>query len=185
MLLFGRKGYENLEALYKENEKLVYTFFGDYIEDEELVKEWSQQLWIRVWENLDKFRDKGKKEAQAYLRVMARNLVSDYFRDIKREKDRWGNVEWISSDMAMEEIEAISECQVNDIQLESLEEAKKQLSEGEWYLLFLKYDQDLTSRAIGELTGTSDGVARVNLQRVRDKLRDEAHGILRRKLNED
>ncbi|MBR4860951.1 MAG: sigma-70 family RNA polymerase sigma factor [Firmicutes bacterium] len=184
-MLFGRKGYENLEELYKENEKLVYTFFHDYTEDEEMVKEWSQQLWIRVWENFDKFRDKGKKEAQSYLRVMARNLVADYFRDIKRGNDRWGNVEWISSDMAMVEIEAISESQINDIQMESLQEAILALTEADQNLLYLKYDRNLTSRAIGELIGTSDGVVRVNLQRVRDKLRDEAHEILRRKLNED
>ena len=184
-MLFGRKGYENLEELYKENEKLVYTFFHDYTEDEELVKEWSQQLWIRVWENFDKFRDKGKKEAQAYLRVMARNLVADYFRGIKRENDRWGNVEWISSDMAMEEIEVISERQIDDIQLESLHEAIPSLTESEQNLLYLKYDRELSSRAIGELIGTSAGVTRVNLQRVRDKLREEAHEILRRKLNED
>lgn len=184
-MLFGRKGYRNLEELYKENEDLVYTFFYDYTADGELVQEWAQQLWIRAWENFEKLCCKEKKDAQAYLRAVARNLVMDHFRAIKWEKVRWGNVEWISSDMAMEEIEEISEQQIDDIQLESLREAMAVLSEEEKHLLYLKYDQDLTSRAIGELLGTSDGVARVNLQRVRDKLRDEAYRILRRKLNED
>lgn len=183
-MLFGRKGYENLEELYTENEKLVYAFFYDYTDDKELVKEWSQQLWIRAWENMDKFRSKGKKEAQAYLRVMARNLVADYFREVKREKERWDNVEWISSDMTIEEIELISEEKISDIQADSLREAMDILSEEERYMLYLKYDRELTSRAIGELVGTSDAVARVNLQRIRTKLQENAEKILRRKANE-
>lgn len=183
-MLFGRKGYQTLEELYLENEKLVYTFFHDYTEDPELIKDWSQELWFKVWNHFEIFRGKNKKDAQAYLRVMARNLVADYFREQKRERERWGNVEWISSDLVMEEIEERSEQQIDDLQLESLREAMVILSEEEQNLLYLKYDRELTSRAIGELIGTSDAVARVNLQRIREKLRDEAYRILRRKEHE-
>ena len=183
-MFFGRKGYRNLEELYEENEALVYTFMRDYTKDENLVQELSQRLWIKVWENFDKFRDKEKKDAQAYMRAMAHNVAADYFKEVKNEKECWGNMEWISSDQAMEEIEAISERELNDLQQECLCEAAEILTEEERYLLHLKYEKRLSSRAIGELTGRSAAVARVNLQRTRDKLRDEAYRIMRRKEHE-
>lgn len=156
----------------------------DYTTDEELVKDWSQELWIKVWENMDKFHDMEPSDAQAYLRVMAHNQVADYFRKVKKEKKLWRNVEWISGDQYWEEVEAISERELNDLQMECLREAAEILTEDERYLLHLKYGKMLRSRAIGELLGISEAVARVNLQRVRDKLRDEAYRVLRRKENE-
>lgn len=93
-------------------------------------------------------------------------------------------MEWISGDQYWEEVEAISERELNDLQMECLREAAEILTEDERYLLHLKYGKMLRSRAIGELLGISEAVARVNLQRVRDKLRDEAYRVLRRKENE-
>ena len=171
-----KKTYTHLEEMYLDNEKLVYTFFRDYSKDEELILEWSQKLWHKVWSNFDKFRGKEKKEVQRYLRVMVRNLVSDHFNKERRENEvleQWHYEEREKSTTVEEESELFS----NPTLLEYLIIALEILTDEERDLVYLRYDQNLRSAAIGQLLGTSDGLVRVRLQRIREKLKKEVERL--------
>ncbi|MBQ8589842.1 MAG: sigma-70 family RNA polymerase sigma factor [Firmicutes bacterium] len=171
-----KKTYKNLEELYLDNEKLVYTFFFDYFKDKELILEWSQNLWVKVWKNFDKFCDKEKKEVHRYLRVMARNLVSDYFREENREQEaweKWNQGECLETPTLENESELFSSPQLLDFLIKALEV----LTETERDLVYLSYDQKLRSANIGQLLGISDGLVRVRLQRIREKLKMEVERL--------
>jgi len=171
-----KKKYKNLEEMYRDNEKLVYTFFHDYTEDNDLILEWSQSLWVKVWKNFDKFRDKEKKEVHRYLRIMARNLVSDHFRDEKREQevwDKWSYGERLETSSPEHESELFSNPKLIDYLMTAL----TILSDEEKGLIYLNYDQRLRSAEIGQLLGISDGLVRVRLQRIREKLKVEVERL--------
>lgn len=175
MNLIKRK-YKNLEEMYLDNEKLVYTFFHDYTEDNDLILEWSQSLWVKVWKNFDKFHDKEKKEVHRYLRIMARNLVSDHFRDEKREQeawDKWSYGERLETSSPEQE----SELFLNPGLLDYLIKAMDVLTEPERDLVYLSYDQKMRSADIGQLLGISDSLVRVRLQRIREKLKLEVERL--------
>ena len=172
----NKKKYRNLEEMYRDNEKLVYTFFHDYTEDNDLILEWSQNLWVKVWKNFDKFRDKEKKEVHRYLRVMARNLVSDHFRDDKREQEAWDK--WSYGErLETSSPEHESELFLNPGLLDFLIKAMGVLTETERDLVYLSYDQQLRSADIGQLLEISDGLVRVRLQRIREKLKVEVERL--------
>jgi len=87
-MLFGRKGYQTLEELYLENEKLVYTFFHDYTEDPELIKDWSQELWFKVWNHFKIFRGKNKK----MHRLICVSWLEIWLQTISGSRNRNGSV---------------------------------------------------------------------------------------------
>lgn len=171
-----KRTYKNLEEMYLDNEKLVYIFLRDYTEDGDLIVEWSQKLWVKVWKNFDKFRAKEKKEVHRYLRVMVRNLVLDHFRDEKREREAWEK--WSFGEcLKTSSPEQESELFLNPGLLDYLIKAMDVLTEPERDLVYLSYDQKMRSADIGQLLGISDSLVRVRLQRIREKLKLEVERL--------
>lgn len=169
---FIQKKYKCIEEMYLDNEKLVYAFFYDYCKDSEQIREWSQKLWTKVWENFEKFRTKNKVEVQRYLRIMVRNMISDHFRDERSEQEAWKKWRY-NEPQESSSIEYESELFRNPELMDYLMVAIKILSESERDLIYLSYHQQLRSAEIGQLIGISDGLVRVRLQRIRDKLKVE------------
>lgn len=177
-MIFGRKRYNNFEDLYYDNEKLVYVFIADYVDDFHLITELAQKVWYKVFLNWGKFEGKQKKEAQNYLRVMTKNLVIDYFKDKKKEDEMTEAFVYLYGKEDVTYLEQELEMFLEDAPEEYLEEALQILDSNERDLLDLRYKKKLQSEEIGALLGISAALARVRLQRIREKLRKEMERLL-------
>lgn len=179
-MVFNKRGYDSLEDLYRESEKLVYAFIRDYTSDENLVIELSQVVWYKVWKNFDKFRNKDRKDAQNYIRAIARNTVADHFKSEKQELEAFEEISCLyGGECNMDTEKEIKDLLNRELQ-EYLEEAYGVLSDSEAELVKLKYGDNLKSGEIGELLGISDALVRVRLQRIREKLKKEIIMLQRR-----
>ena len=179
-MLFGDKGYSSIEELYADNEKLIYAFIRDHTENETAIAELVQIIWYKILTNYDKIPTTSSKKTKDYIRAMAHNAVVDYFDAEKRREELFDELTYFFKEEADEtvETELVEFC---NRELEDyLHEAMGTLSETEKYLIKLRFYERMTSPAIGELMGMSDGVVRMTILRILKKLRKEIETMQRR-----
>lgn len=71
------------ELLYGRYRKLLYYFLHDFLRDDTSeLDDIFQQTWLKVIDNLPKYQDQGA--FGAYLKMVARNLVFDRMRKLKK-----------------------------------------------------------------------------------------------------
>lgn len=85
------QSYTTMEELYTDNSRLVYSFAFDYVRNADEAEELAGHIWLKVFENRDKFKNKGRAEVRNYIRIMTRNLAADYAQ--KRHKESRMNSE--------------------------------------------------------------------------------------------
>lgn len=147
---FIKKRYKNFEDLYHDNEKIVYVFISDHISDFHQITDLAQQIWYKVFLNWDKFEGKEKKDVQNYLRAMAKNLVSDYFAEKKKEDELTEAFLYLYGKEDITCLEKETTLFIEVAPQEFLEEALLTLDDGERNMLHLKYKEKLQSDQIRE-----------------------------------
>lgn len=165
---FIKKRYKNFEDLYHDNEKIVYIFISDHVSDFHQITDLAQQIWYEVFLNWDKFEGKEKKDVQNYLRAMAKNLVSDYFAEKKKEDELTEAFLYLYGKEDITCLEKETTLFIEVAPQEFLEEALLTLDDGERNMLHLKYKEKLQSDQIGEIYDITAAAARVRLQRIRE-----------------
>lgn len=181
-MLFRDKGYSSLEELYAENEKLVYTFIRDYTNNKDAIEELVQIVWFKIFTNFEKI-PANRKKAKDYIRSIVRNAVADYFDDEKKRNAVFDEMVYFFKEESDETIETELEDFCNRELEEYLHEAMGILSDSEKYLIKLRFYDKMTSPAMGELLGISDGVVRMTILRILKKLRKEIEIMQRRDEN--
>jgi len=179
-MLFRDKGYSSIEELYADNEKLIYTFIRDHTEDETAVGELVQIIWYKILTNYDKLPTFSTKKTKDYIRAIAHNAVVDYFEEEKKRLDLFDEMVYFFKEESDETIEAELEDFCNRELEDYLHEAIDILDEREKYLIKLRFYDKMTSPAMGELLGMSDGVVRMTILRILKKLRKEIETMQRR-----
>ena len=177
-MIFGSKRYSNFEELYYDNEKLVYVFIADYIDDFHQITELAQKVWYKVFLNWSKFEGKEKKEAQNYLRAVTKNLVMDYFNEKKKENEMSEALVYLYGNENVTYLEEEVEMFLEAAPEEYLEEALLILDDDERSLIDWSYKKKMKSETMGALLGISDVLVRVRLQRIRKKLKKEIDRLM-------
>lgn len=177
-MIFGSKRYNNFEELYFDNEKLVYVFIADYIDDVHQITELAQNVWYKVFLNWDKFVGKEKKDAQNYLRALTKNLVMDYFNEKKKENEMTEAFIYLYGNDDVTYLEEEVEMFLEAAPEEYLEDAMLILNDSERSLIEWNYNKKMKSETIGSLLGISDALVRVRLQRIRKKLKKEIDRLM-------
>ena len=101
---------KNLEQIYKD----VFYFTVSRIHDEDKAKDITQSVMESVCRNIGKLR---KKESfKAWVMQITRNEISDYFRELKKARDKY-------NDRASEDIDEASseDIDVEDIKADILQ----------------------------------------------------------------
>ncbi len=151
------------EALFKEifqaNSKKIYHLCYGYTGDDESANDLVQETFIKVWQNLDKFRNQALISTWIYR--IAVNTCLSYLRVEKRHpKDEL-------TDQIIETMgEDISE---KNEQVSSLYKCIAQLEENERFIITMVLDE-LPYAEIAEISGISEGNLRVKIHRIKQKL---------------
>ena len=133
-------------------EKPIYNFVYRFLGDAEISKDVSQKVFIRLYKNLGKLKDRSKFSSWIYQ--IAANLCRDELKSIKRKRSL--SIESISeshNDLAGD-LNYQPDEEVNQLQLRSLiQEALQSIPEEQRIVIIMKEYQGLKFVEIAEALG--------------------------------
>jgi RNA polymerase sigma factor (sigma-70 family) len=153
----------NKDALFKEifksNSKKIYHLCYGYTGDDDAANDLMQETFMKVWQNLDKFRNQAMISTWIY-RIAVNTCLSWLRVEKRRAKD--------------ELTDAIIETQKEEVsekveQVALLYKCISQLEETERIIISMVLDE-LPYSEIAEISGVSEGNLRVKIHRIKHKL---------------
>ncbi|MBD2754712.1 RNA polymerase sigma factor [Spirosoma validum] len=153
---------DNFEAIYKRYAEKVYQKCLSMTKDPEVAKDFTQDIFIKVFCKLDTFQN--RSAFLTWLYSVSHNYCLDQLRLSKRM-----NTEPLLENYAQEVIEPD---QIDPFltQWRVLEQAMNTIPSEEATLLRLKHEQGLSIKLIGEQYQISESAVKMRLKRSRDKV---------------
>jgi len=149
------------KELFEKNSKIIYHLCYGYTGDGDSANDLMQETFIKVWQNLDRFRNQSQISTWVYR--IAINTCLSFLRVEKRKA-----TDEISDFILENTIEPISE---KEEQVEQLYKCIAQLEENERIIITLVLDEVPYSE-IAEISGITEGNLRVKIHRIKNKLTD-------------
>ena len=150
-----------METLYRENVKIVSHYLYSMCGDVELVKDLTQETFLRAYESLERFD--GSCKISTWLCQIAKHLLYQTYakagRQVIMEQDETKPAKENTEQTVLNRIELI-DC------LKELQKLPEQVRE----VMYLRVMSDLSYREIGEIMGKSENWARVNFYRAKELL---------------
>lgn len=151
------------EALFKDifstNSKKIYHLCYGYTGEDDAANDLMQETFMKVWQNLDKFRNQALISTWIYR--IAVNTCLSYLRvEKRRAKDE------LTDNIIENKPEVISE---KDDHIAQLYNCISQLEENERILITMVLDE-IPYPEIAAISGISEGNLRVKIHRIKVKL---------------
>lgn len=147
--------------LYEKHRHNIYTKCFSYVKNREAAEDLTQEILIKVFMNLNKFREECKFTTWLYAIIF--HTCIDYLRKNRK------NVHQILSEKLIDELEDEIESE-EEVTLEMLENLLTQLNPDEKLILMLKYKEKQSIREIQGVMGLSESAIKMRLSRARDHL---------------
>ncbi len=126
-------------------------------------------VFMKVWENIDKYKVKKKNSFSAWLYRIAHNLVVDYYRS---KKDRDYSELGIDVPTKDREHNAIRMAE-RSLDKDNLKGAMKNLKQSYQDIILYKFINELTNPEIAQILGKSEGSLRILQHRALKALKKE------------
>ncbi|HUH18986.1 RNA polymerase sigma factor [Albibacterium sp.] len=149
------------KELFNKNSKIIYHLCYGYTGDSDSANDLMQETFIKVWQNLDGFRN--QSQISTWIYRIAINTCLSYLRVEKRKA-----TDEISDFILENTAEPISE---KEEQVALLYKCISQLEENERIIITLVLDE-VPYPEIAEISGISEGNLRVKIHRIKHKLTD-------------
>ena len=150
-----------METLYRENVKIVSHYLFSLCGDEELVKDLTQETFLKAYESLERFD--GSCKVSTWLCQIAKHLLYQYWAKAGRQVPMEPEEEKSSGEDT--ERQVLARVELIDC-LKELQKLPEQMRE----VVYLRVMSDLSYREIGEIRGKSENWARVNFYRAKELL---------------
>jgi len=147
------------QQLFEENSKRVYHLCYGYTGDSDSANDLMQETFIKVWQNLDRFRNQSQFSTWIYR--IAVNTCLSYLRTAKRRA-----TDELNDSIIENYTEEPSEKQE---QIAQLYKSIAQLEENERIIITMVLDE-VPYPEIAEVAGISEGNLRVKIHRIKHKL---------------
>jgi len=153
----------NKEALFKNifqaNSKKIYHLCYGYTGDDASANDLMQETFMKVWQNLDKFRNQALISTWIYR--IAVNTCLSYLRVEKRQAK-----EELTDNIIENKQDDVSD---KNEQISQLYKCIAQLEENERIIITMVLDE-VPYPEIAEISGISEGNLRVKIHRIKSKL---------------
>lgn len=159
---FNNNSTDNFDAIYKRYAEKVYQKCLSMTKDPEVAKDFTQDIFIKVFCKLDTFQN--RSAFLTWLYSISHNYCLDQLRLTKRM-----NTEPLIETYTQEVIEP-DQADPFLTQWCALEQAMNTISSEEATLLRLKHEQGLSIKLIGERYQISESAVKMRLKRSRDKV---------------
>jgi len=147
------------QQLFEDNSKKVYHLCYGYTGDRDSANDLMQETFIKVWQNLDKFRNQAQLSTWIYR--IAVNTCLSYLRTAKRRA-----TDELNENIVENYAEEYSEKQE---QIALLYKSIAKLEENERIIISMVLDE-IPYSEIAEVAGISEGNLRVKIHRIKHKL---------------
>jgi RNA polymerase sigma-70 factor (ECF subfamily) len=153
----------NKEQVFKEifqaNSKKIYHLCFGYTGDDDAANDLLQETFLKVWQNLEKFRNQAMISTWIYR--IAVNTCLTYLKSEKRQaKDE------LTPNIIENKAEEVSEKQE---QIKTLYQCISKLEENERIIITMVMDE-VPYPEIADISGISEGNLRVKIHRIKHKL---------------
>ncbi len=147
------------QEIFQANSKKVYHLCFGYTGDEDTANDLLQETFLKVWQNLDKFRNQSMISTWIYR--IAVNTCLTWLKSEKRQAK-----EELTPNLIETRKEEVSEKQE---QIKMLYQCISKLEENERIIITLVLDE-ISYPEIAEISGISEGNLRVKIHRIKQKL---------------
>src|SRR5690554_193302 len=147
------------KELFNKNSKIIYHLCYGYTGDGDSANDLMQETFIKVWQNLDRFRN--QSQISTWIYRIAINTCLSYLRVEKRKA-----TDEINDYILENTPEVVSDKQE---QISQLYKCIAQLDENERIIITLVLDE-VPYPEIAEVSGISEGNLRVKIHRIKHKL---------------
>jgi|SRR5690606_24826199 RNA polymerase sigma factor, sigma-70 family len=147
------------QQLFEDNSKKVYHLCYGYTGDRDSANDLMQETFIKVWQNLEKFRNQAQLSTWIYR--IAVNTCLSYLRTAKRRA-----TDELNENIVENYAEEYSEKQE---QIALLYKSIAKLEENERIIISMVLDE-IPYSEIAEVAGISEGNLRVKIHRIKHKL---------------
>lgn len=154
---------QDIEKIYKKHFNTVYKFLFCLTHDNNISEDLTQETFLRVVKNLNTF--KGNSKLSVWLCQIAKNLWIDEIRKNKIKTVDSVNEE-IPSEIDIEE-EYSSKEEILKL-YKKIEKMDKKTKE----VMYLRLQEDLSYKQIGDILGKSENWARVTFYRGKQSLKE-------------
>lgn len=147
------------KKLFEENSKRIFNLSYGYTGDADVANDLMQETFIKVWQNLDKFRN--QSQVSTWIYRIGVNTCLSHLRSAKRKP-----TEELNDYIIENHTEEVSE---KSEQVAALYRAIAQLEENERIIITMVLDE-IPYAEIAEVSGISEGNLRVRIHRIKHKL---------------
>ena len=163
--MVGKK--ERFDQLFKDSRDRIYRLCRLYTADTDYQKDLMQEIFLKVWINIDKF--KGNSSISTWIYRIAINTCLTSITLLKKE----GEMRKVISEQSLLIPESTGDI---NAQVAWLVGAVNKLEPVDRSLITL-YLESFSHREIGEIMGMSEGSIRVRIHRIRQHLSEMADGV--------
>ena len=161
--------------LYNRHVDRVHRICYRIVLDPSQVQDCVQEVWLKVFRNLDRFRS-GKSFA-AWLNTVTANTAIDFYRKWTRQRNHPGVGETYVRDVAVDEQPGIQQADEVPVQ-QKVREALEEISVSQRTAFILRYFEDMPTAEIARVLGCAEGTVRVHISRSLLALRARLAGKL-------
>ncbi|KJD36519.1 RNA polymerase subunit sigma-24 [Tamlana sedimentorum] len=147
----------NFETIYKTHWQKVFRLCMGYVNDTDRAKDLAQETFIKVWQQLPKFRNESSIGTWIF-RIASNTCLRQIQKDNKMPK----------SELPIDIKDEILNTNIEkDIQF--LYQCISELQEVERIIISLELE-DMNQKEIAQIVGLSEGNVRVKIHRIKEKL---------------
>lgn len=163
----AKQNPKEYEALYRKYADDVYNYIWYRVgHDRDLAEDLMQEVFIRAFKHLSKFRHRGYSY-RTYLLTIARNLLANHFR--KKPFVPLDEIADIPDEVTTEQ--RVS----RKLAAEDLWRAVQDLSVNERDAILMHYQKEMPVKDIATVMDKSANAVKINLTRGRAKLKEHPH----------
>lgn len=156
------QSHKDFEILYTRYSKKVFGKCLSILKDEEKAQDATQEIFVKIILNLDKFRRRSRFSTWIYS--ITYNYCIDYVRRSKKDKSILVEDMANEYDRASEDVEDHLLLEIN---VKRLKDILNQVTVADKMILMMKYQDDLSIREISKIIDKSESAIKMQIKRAK------------------
>jgi len=171
-----KRDREAFGILYDQYSPAIYRFILLKTGNKASTEDMTHQVFLSAWQSIENYQSRGFPFSSWLYRI-AHNTVIDYYRTEKKHF----NLETIEEAAVSSNLEEKID---QELELNLIKSAIKELSTEQQTVLIMKFVEDLTNKEIAAVLGKNEGAIKVAQHRSLKNIKKIINGNLNRKIKE-
>lgn len=154
--------------------RMIFTIVNKIIPNEEEAEDLVQEIFIKVFQKLDKFKEQSEFATWIY-RIAYNTTISQ----TRKRKYEFSSIEGVFENFPEQEIDDSINYIEREKRLNYLDIVLKKLSAEDTLMITMFYLEDFSIRGISEVTGHNENNVKVKLHRIRKFMNFEINKLMK------